>query len=126
LAAVAEVSVDHTASALASKDSLTLTSFMAGVRYRILQPRVDGRHTLQPFVQLLVGGAHAGGGITGVADGTTAFAGRLGGGVDMPLTYGISLRLIQADYYMTDFPNGADNHQNNILVGAGVIVRWSR
>jgi hypothetical protein len=126
LAAVAEISVDHTASALASKDSLTLTSYMAGVRYRIMQPRMDGRHTLQPFVQLLVGGAHAGGGITGVADGTSALAGRLGGGVDMPLTDGIAVRLIQADFYYTGFQNGADNHQNNTLVGAGIIVRWSR
>lgn len=126
LAAVAEVSVDHTAKALSSGDSLTLTSYMAGVRYHLWQPRMDGSHALQPFVQLLVGDAHAGGGITGLADGTSAIAGRLGGGIDMPLTLGIAVRLIQADYYYTGFPNGADNHQNNILVGAGVVVRWSR
>jgi len=126
LAAVAEFSVDHTAAALASNDSLTLTSYMAGVRYHIWQPRMDGSHSLQPFVQLLVGGAHAGGGLTGLADGSSGLAGRLGGGVDLPLTSGISVRVIQADYYYTGFQNGADNHQNNLLVGAGVIVRWSR
>jgi len=60
----------------------------------------------------------------GVADGTSAFAGRLGGGVDLPLNNAISVRLIQADYYMTTFDNSANNHQNNILVGAGVILHW--
>jgi outer membrane immunogenic protein len=126
LAVVAELSVDHTSSALASKQSLTLTSYMAGVRYHLRQPRMDGSHALQPFVQLLAGGAHAGGGIAGLGDGTSALAGRLGAGIDMPLTYGIAIRLIQADYYYTGFKNGADNHQNNTLIGAGVIIRWSR
>jgi hypothetical protein len=86
---------------------------------------MNGPHTLEPFAQLLVGGAHAGGGIAGIADGTSAFAGRLGGGVDLPVTTGIAVR-VQGDYYLTDFANSADNHQNNILVGAGVIVHWSR
>jgi hypothetical protein len=126
LAVLAEFSVDHTASALASKDSLTLTSYMAGVRYHIRQPALDGSHRLQPFVQLLAGGAHAGGGLAGLADGTSGVAGRLGGGVDLPLTYAIAVRIIQADYYYTGFKNGADDHQNNLLVGAGVVVRWSR
>ena len=125
LAAVAEGSLDHTSNALASKDSLTLTSYMAGARYHIFEPRMDGSHRPQPFVQVLVGGAHAGGGIAGIGDGTSAFAGRLGGGVDVPLTFAIAFR-VQGDYYMTDFANGADNHQNNILFGAGVVIHWSR
>jgi outer membrane immunogenic protein len=32
--------------------------------------------------------------------------------------------VIQADYYMTDFANGADDRQNNILIGAGIVIRW--
>jgi outer membrane immunogenic protein len=87
---------------------------------------MHGPHALQPFAQVLVGGAHAGGGVAGVADGTSAFAGRLGGGIDLPLTTGIAVRVIQADYYLTDFANSADNHQNNTLIGAGVVVHWSR
>jgi len=125
LAVVAEFSVDHTAAALSSTKSLTLTSYMAGARYRLPMPWMNGPHALEPFAQLLVGGAHAGGGIAGIADGTSAFAGRLGGGVDLPVTTGIAVR-VQGDYCLTDFANSADNHQNNILVGAGVIVHWSR
>ncbi len=84
LAIVAEVSADHTAKALAQAQSLTLISYMAGARYRPFAPRMDGSHQIQPFAQVLVGGAHAGGGIAGVADGTSALATRVGGGVDIP------------------------------------------
>jgi outer membrane immunogenic protein len=126
LAVVAELSVDHTGKALSSAESLTLVSYLAGARLHLPDPWMHGPHALQPFAQVLVGGAHAGGGIAGVADGSSAFAGRLGGGVDLPLTYGISVRLVQADYYLTDFGNSADNHQNNILIGAGVVIRWFR
>lgn len=126
LTAVAEVSVDHTSNALSTSESLTLTSYVAGARYHLPDPWMHGPHALQPFAQVLVGGAHAGGGMAGVADGTSAFAGRLGGGIDLPLTTGIAVRVIEADYYLTDFANSADNHQNNILIGAGVVVHWSR
>lgn len=126
LSIVAEFSVDHTGKALAAAQSLTLTSYMAGARYQLLQPRRDGSRSLQPFAQILVGGAHAGGGITGVADGDTGFGGRLGGGVDYPLNDGIAIRIIQVDYYMTDFSNTANNHQNNLLFGAGVVLHWYR
>jgi hypothetical protein len=125
LAVLAELSVDHTGSALSAAQSLTLTSYLAGARYRLPDPWMRGPHALQPFAQVLVGGAHAGGGIAGVADGTSAFAGRLGGGIDLPVSYAIAVR-VQGDYYMTNFANTADNHQNNILLGAGVVVRWSR
>ena len=125
LAWVAEVSVDHTSKALASAQSLTLTSFMAGARYQVLRPHSDGSHSLQPFAQLLVGGAHAGGGLAGVGDGTPAFAGRMGGGVDVPLTTTISARVV-ADYYLTDFGNTLNNHQNNLLFGAGIVLHWAR
>lgn len=124
LSAVAEFSVDHTSNALSSSRSLTLTSYLGGARYRLPRFWRHGDRALEPFAQVLVGGAHAGGGMAGVADGTSAFAGRLGGGVDLPLTLGISVRLIQADYYMTTFANSADNRQNNILLGAGVAIHW--
>jgi outer membrane immunogenic protein len=125
LAVVAEASVDHTAKALASNESLTLTSYMAGPRYYLPNPWMHGPHAFQPFAQLLVGGAHAGGGLVGVSDGSSAFAGRLGGGVNVPINYAIAVR-VQGDYYITDFGNNADNHQNNILIGAGIVLHWSR
>ena len=51
-----------------TQDSLTVTSFLAGARYRIPQPWLKGAHRPQPFAQFLIGPAHAGGGEAGVAD----------------------------------------------------------
>jgi outer membrane immunogenic protein len=129
LAIVAEFSVDHTSQALSSTKSLTLTSYMAGARYRLLRTNRgldEGRRSFQPWAQVLVGGAHSGGGLTGVADGSNGFAGRLGAGVDWPLNPAISIRVAQVDYYLTDFSNTANNHQNNLLFGAGVALHWYR
>lgn len=126
IAVVAEVSVDHTSNALSLNKSLTLTSYMAGGRYIVPFPWMRGEHALQPFVQVLLGGAHAGGGEAGVADGTSALAGRLGGGIDLPINSFFVLRVAQGDYFMTTFANTADNRQNNLLFGAGLVVRWAR
>jgi outer membrane immunogenic protein len=126
LTAVAEISLDHTSNALSSTKSLTLTSYMAGVRYRLPRHWMHGEHALRPFAQLIVGGAHAGGGMAGVADGTSAFAGRIGGGIDLPINAGLAIRLVQGDYYMTTFANSADNRQNNLLFGAGIVLHWYR
>jgi outer membrane immunogenic protein len=125
LAAVAEIGVEHTGNG-PSGNSLTLVSYLAGARYLLPQPRLGGDRAPQPFAQLLLGGAHAGGGIAGVGDASNAFASRVGGGIDVPITSRIAVRAIQVDYYLTNFANTVNNHQNNLLLGAGIIFRWSR
>lgn len=124
-AAVAEISGEYADDGPSTGNSLTLISYLAGARYRILQPGLTGSHALQPFGQLLVGAGHAGGGIAGAGDGTNAFVTRMGGGIDLPLNSVISLRLLQVDYYLTTFANSADMHQNNLLLGAGIVFHWS-
>jgi hypothetical protein len=32
--------------------------------------------------------------------------------------------LVEADYLVTTFDNGSNNHQNNLRVGAGVVLRF--
>jgi hypothetical protein len=32
------------------------------------------------------------------------------------------VRLIDADYLLTTFDNGSNNHQNNLRISAGVVV----
>jgi outer membrane immunogenic protein len=123
---VSEISAENSSGDPATSSSLTLTSYMAGVRYRLPQPWLEGPHKPQPFAQLLIGGAHAGGGSAGVGDGTYEFASRLGGGVDIPVNSHFSVRLIQIDYYVTRFANQVNDHQNNLLVGAGLVFHWSR
>ena len=88
------------------------------------RPTDIGSRRWEPFAQLLVGGAHAGGGIAGAGDHAYAFESRVGGGIDLPLSPHLALRMVQADYEATTFANSVNNHQNNLLLGAGVVFRW--
>jgi outer membrane immunogenic protein len=125
---VAEVSSEFTANAGPAGHSLTLTSYMAGARYQLPRlPRTwaHGAHRVQPFAQVMVGAAHAGGGIAGIGDASFGFASRVGGGLDVPVSRSFSVRVIQMDYYLTRIANAVNDHQNNFLVGAGIVFRWS-
>jgi outer membrane immunogenic protein len=124
--AVLDISAEHIGSASPVGNSLTLSSYLAGARYKIPQHWLEGNHKPQPFGQILLGAAHAGGGEAGVADGSNGFATRIGGGVDVPLNSHFAVRVIQIDYYLTTFVNATNDHQNNLLVGAGIVYNWSR
>ena len=126
-AVVADFSSGTTTGAPTVGSSLTLTSGLAGARYEL--PRlgrnwIHGAHRVQPFAQILVGVAHAGGGAAGIGDGTNRFAARAGGGVDVPVSRRFSLRG-QVDYFATTFANATNDHQNNLLIGAGIVYHWS-
>jgi hypothetical protein len=126
---VTEFSTEFTGSAPVTQNSLTLTSYLAGARYRVPQPWLPwlhGRHKPQPFAQLLLGGAHAGGGEAGIGDASHAFATRLGGGIDVPVSSRFAVRVIQIDYFLTHFANATNDHQNNLLIGAGIVFHWSK
>lgn len=120
---VAEVSGQTATGGPETGSSLTLVSYLGGTRYRI--PGLPGHHALQPYAQVLAGAGHAGGGIAGAGDGTYAFVGRPGGGIEIPL-HSRWMARIEADYDVTTFANSVNQHQNNFLVGAGVVYRWSR
>ena len=124
--AVMDISAEHNGSAAPLGNSLTLVSYMAGGRYKIPQPWLEGNHKPQPFAQILLGAAHAGGGEAGVADGTYRFATRIGGGIDVPLNSHFAVRAIQIDYYLTTFANATNDHQNNFQIGAGIVYHWSK
>ena len=124
--AVAEIGAEHAGNVLSTGGSLTLTSYLGGARYRFPQPWRESVHAPQPFAHLLLGAAHAGGTVAGSGDGAYAFATRVGGGVDVPLNSHFAVRIVQIDYYLTKALNATNNHQNNLLVGAGFVFRWSR
>jgi len=119
---VGEVASQHASNIGPLSADLTLTSFLAGARYKW---NAGGRFS--PFAQLLLGGAHAGGsmapGNSGIPGPSNAFALAAGGGVDLHLSEHFALRMIQADYYYTRFPNGVNGHQNNLRIGAGLVIR---
>ncbi len=123
---VVDISAENRGGTPPASNSLTLVSYLAGARYKLPQPWLQGNHKPQPFAQIILGASHAGGGEAGVADGSYKFATRIGGGIDVPLSVHLAIRIIQLDYYLTTFANANNDHQNNLLVGAGIVYRWSR
>ncbi len=117
IAAVAEISSVHAGNIAGSGADLTLTSYLFGARY------YWHNHTkFTPFGQVLLGGAHASTSLAGA--GANAFAAKVGGGLDYALTHRFSLRPIEANYYLTHFANGVNDHQNNLQLGAGIVFRF--
>ena len=120
---VGEIASQHASNISGSGADLTLTSFLAGPRYRW-----TGGGRFAPFVQGLVGAAHASGslapGNSGIPGSANAFALIAGGGLDIGIIPHIALRAFEADYYLTRFDNGMNDHQNNLRIAAGVIIRF--
>jgi outer membrane immunogenic protein len=106
-----------------SGPNLTLVSFLVGPRYRA---HLGDRFT--PFAQFLIGGAHASGSLsptnTVAGASSNAFAMIAGGGLDIGLTPHIAIRAGEVDYYFTEFDNGVNQHQNNLRVAAGIVLRF--
>jgi len=125
VAAVAELSSQHASNTDGSGADLTLTSVMFGPR---LQLRNNAR--LKPFGQALIGFSHASGSFApskvGFPGSDNSFSAIAGGGVDVSLQKGFSLRLIEVDYFATQFPNGVNDHQNNLRLSFGVLWQPKR
>jgi len=88
-----------------------------------------GDSSLHPYGQVLVGVAHSSGALVdgdspAVSNAGAAFAAKVGGGLDLKVSRRFTLRLIEADYLATTFDNGTNNHQNNLQVSAGIVLRF--
>jgi outer membrane immunogenic protein len=122
LALLGDFTATHSGGITSEGYDLTQFTFAGGVRYR---PAL-GLRLLHPFGDLLFGGAHTTGSLspdnTGYG-GSTAFAFQTGGGVELRLSHRLTLVPIQADYLLTTFSNGADNHQNDLRISAGLLFR---
>jgi opacity protein-like surface antigen len=110
-------------------ETINVVSYLFG-------PKVSFRHgKFTPFAQALFGGAHGsfneneecdarvhGQGDCGngsISDNSFSLA--VGGGLDWNATTHIGIRLIQAEYLMTQFLNDT---QNNARISTGVTIRW--
>jgi len=123
LGIVGKLASQHASDLSGSSADLTLTSYLAGPRYRW-----TGARHFTPFAQVLVGGAHASGGLapgsSGLAGSANAFAMIAGGGLDVGITRHIAVRAFEADYYLTHFDNGVNDRQNNFRLAAGIVIRF--
>jgi outer membrane immunogenic protein len=115
---VAEIGSQTSGNVAGTGGDLTITSYLFGPRYTFWRVR-----RIVPFGQVLVGGAHAGGSFlqTGAQN---AFAASAGGGLDVNLSHRFSLRAFEADYYLTRFNNGLNDHQNNLRISAGILFHF--
>lgn len=90
-------------------------SYMFGPRINLRERRVT------PFAQTLFGGLLATNGI-GIGGTQNHFAMTAGGGLDVNVSRHVAVRPVQAEYFMTRYPDGLDNRQNNFRYSAGVIL----
>jgi hypothetical protein len=124
-----DVTAGHAGKISGNGYDLTLSAFTAGVRYRpgfSLGP-------IEPFAQVLAGGAHAGGTLVAgnspaATESSVVFASNVGGGLDLKLHPGsrFSLRLVEADYLATLFHNGQNDHQNILRLSTGLVIHFGR
>jgi hypothetical protein len=85
-------------------------------------PRINLRRSkVTPFAQLLLGRVWAEDGIT--FGSVAAFGMTAGGGVDVTVSRHIALRAVQAEYFLTKFPDGNNNRQNNFRFNTGIVIR---
>lgn len=123
ISAVAEFSAQHAGNINSTGEDLTLFSYLFGPRYTL---RRSDRW--QPFGEVLFGGAHATGtfepSFNGGSGSYNSFSLVAGGGLDIHVARHIDIRAIDADYYLTRFPNGVNGRQNNVRISAGLVFRF--
>jgi hypothetical protein len=99
---------------------------VGGALSYLFGPRVNFRRgRVNPFAQTLFGGIRTTDGI-GESGPENNFAMSSRGGVDFKVSKHVSVRPIQAEYFMTKLPDGLNNRQNNLRLGAGVAFRLGR
>lgn len=98
-------------------------ALVGGAFTYLFGPRVNFRHgKVMPFAQTLFGGIRTTDGI-GESGPENNFAMTVGGGVDFKVSTHVSVRPVQAEYFMTRLPNGLNNRENNLRIGTGIILR---
>lgn len=92
-------------------------------------PRYTFRHFSfgTPYVQGLAGGGRLNANSGGIQAGENGLVGAFGGGLDLPLTHQIDIRVIQADYLLTRFAraDGSGATQNNVRLSFGIVFHFA-
>jgi hypothetical protein len=89
-------------------------------------PRLNLRRgRITPFGQVLLGGMATSSGIQ-YYGWQNHFAMTAGGGIDVKVSKHVSLRPLQAEYFLTKIPDGLNNRQNNFRYSAGISFLFGR
>jgi hypothetical protein len=121
---VADVSGLHNGNMHSSGVGLDMVTAVFGPRYT-WQP-AQRRYAI--YAQFLAGEANGLHSVFPSARGASDSAGSIawlaGGGMNISLTRHLALRAFEADWLRTQLPNAATNVQNNLRVGAGIVIRF--
>jgi len=123
---VGDLDIAHAGNIDSTTLSPTMTTYLAGPRYRIAK----GTHRTVPFANVLVGGAHASNGYfpNGATSSTSAtgFSMSAGGGIDFNVGKHLAIRPIDAEYLLTTFPNNVNGRQNNFRLTSALVFRFGQ
>ncbi len=121
VSAVVEAAGETTSRVTGTSRGLSTITLLAGPRYT--QP-VGSR--FQVAAQTLFGAVRGFDADFSTANtsqnAATAFAYAVGGFAEYRLSRSLAVRAAQVDYLQTNLPNGADNRQRNIRLGAGITL----
>jgi len=121
--AAVDYTVTHTGSIGSSGIPLTLSVAAVGPRYRW-----HANHRLSLYGEGLFGSAHGSNSTFPATGGAvfsaSSFALQINGGLDYQLTRHFGIRALDVGYLRTTLPNAANNEQNTLRLGAGIVFRF--
>jgi len=121
----ADYTVGHANSIAASGVPLDLGILAFGPRYRW-----HAKHRFSAYGEALFGYAHGWDSEFPIPDApessANSFALQVGAGLDYKVTPHIAVRAVDVGWLRTELPNGTDNIQNHLRVGAGVALVFGR
>jgi hypothetical protein len=128
LGLAANVTGNNVPNAANSDIGLSIVSANFGPRYTYYRSiGAENKRSVAIFGQGLIGQAWgfnsyfpAG---SGVKTDYISFALQVGGGVDIGISRHFAVRIFQADWLRTEFPNANTNVQNNLRLSAGIVFR---
>jgi opacity protein-like surface antigen len=119
------VSGTHTGAIGATTIPLSIVTATFGPRYRW---HADQRISI--YCEGLIGEANGFKSLfpttTGAQTSANSFAFQAGGGLDYRVSQHIAVRAVEAAWQHTQLPNGTNNVQNDLRLGAGLILRFGK
>ena len=119
-----ELAAMHAGNILSTTVDLNLITVTFGPRYTWAPPK----RKYQLYGEALAGEANGFNGVFprpyGVESNAKSSALQLGGGMDYAISPRTALRLFQADWLRTRLPNSTTSVQNNLRLGAGIVIRF--
>jgi hypothetical protein len=125
LGIAADVTGTHARAIGGTTIPLSIVTTMFGPRYRW-----HADHRLSIYGEGLIGEANGFQSlfpsVTGAQTSANSLAAQAGGGIDYRISRHVAIRAVEAAWQHTQLPNGTDNIQNGLRLGAGIVVRFGQ